>query len=240
MRKLLIAVIGLAVVGIGISVFVMLNLDEFVKEAIQTFGSEATKTEVSVAEVKLALDSGKASIIGLNVSNPDGFSNSNIFELGMISTQIDTNTLNQNPIMIDKVIISAPSVLYEINKSGRSNVDVLKNSMARAGSRADGDSGDHKDDLRMIIRTLIIEKSSVKVHIAALGDSGRGVNLPTITMADVGKKSGGVTSVELARILASRLLDGVASSVARLNADQHPGKSADTFKNSVLDKAGIK
>ncbi|MCF7821790.1 MAG: hypothetical protein K9M17_05030 [Mariprofundaceae bacterium] len=237
MRKVLIAVIGFAVVGIGTTIFVMLNLDEFVKDAIETYASEATGTQVNVAEVKLALESGQASIIGLKVSNPEGFSDSNIFELGMISTQIDADTLNQNPIMIDEVVISAPSVLYEINRSGRSNVDVLKGNLPRTEGHAE--NGDHEDDLRMIIRTLVIEGAKVKVRIAALNGAEQTVNLPKIEMSDIGEKSGGVTSVEIAGIISSKLLDATNSSVARSNAGSELGKSVDTLKKNILDKAGL-
>ncbi len=240
MRRVLIAVIGLAVVGIGITVFVMFNLDEFVKDAVQSFASEATGTPVNVAEVKLELDSDRASIIGLKVSNPNGFSDSNIFELDMISAQIDTATLNQNPIIINEVVISGPSVLYEINRSGRSNVDVLKSNLAQSNSRADSNSDDPEDGLRMVIRKLTIEGGRATVQIKALGGRKQTVTLPTIELSDIGEKSGGVTSVEVTRILSSKILEAVSSSLTRLNTGQHPGESVDTFKKNILDKAGAK
>jgi hypothetical protein len=149
MKKTVVIVGGLAVVVLGTLFLVWSNLDGLVKGAIQSFGSEATKTRVTVSDVKLSLETGKARISGLNVSNLDGFSDPNIFELGMISIKIDTSTLNQNPIVIDEIIISAPSVIYEINKSGTSNVEVLKSNLAQsAGSSADsGGSGSGGDEL---------------------------------------------------------------------------------------------
>jgi len=126
MKKILIGVAGLAIVIAGGLAFVWSNLDGIVKDSIQTYGSQATQTEVRVAGVKLELEAGKAAISGLTVANPAGFSDPNIFELGNIVTKIDVSTIRQNPIVIDEIIISAPVIVYEINKSGLSNVDVLK------------------------------------------------------------------------------------------------------------------
>ncbi len=243
MNKAMIGVGGLAVVVIGTLFLVWTNLDGLVKGAIQSFGSEATKTRVTVSDVKLSLETGEAKISGLNVSNPDGFSDPNIFELGMISTKIDTSTLNQNPIVIDEVIIYAPSVVYEINKSGTSNVDVLKNNLAQSTASADSggssaDSGSGGDELKMIIRKLVVEGGKAKVRIAALGDAQQIVNLPKIQLTDVGKKSGGATAAEVAQIISSKLLGNVKTSVAALGVGKYLGKPADMFKNGVLDKAG--
>ncbi|MDT8376523.1 MAG: hypothetical protein RQ867_07255 [Mariprofundaceae bacterium] len=219
-RKIVLAIIGFAVVGIGTSIYVMMNLDEFVKEAIQTLGSEAIGTQVSVTEVKLALESGETSIIGLNVSNPDGFSGQHIFELGMISSNMNPDTLNQNPLIIDEVTISAPFILYEINQSGMTNVDALTNSLAQSNSRTDNNSGDNEDGLRMIIGKLIIEEGRVSIRTTAPGDTGQVATLPAIEIFDIGKTGGGVTPVELARILASTLLDHVKSTVTRPDTEQ--------------------
>jgi hypothetical protein len=239
MKKVLIGIVALVVLLVGGLVLVYSNLDSIVKDAIQTYGSEATKTTVSVADVNLELGEGKAKISGLKVGNPAGFSDPNIFELGMISTKIDTSTINQNPIVIDEIIISALSVVYEINKSGTSNVDVLKKNL---GGGASGGSetaaSDGGEELKMVIRKLVVEGTSAKVRIAALGNKEQSVKLPRIQLTDVGKKSGGATAAEVAQILSSKLLSNVKGSVAKLGVNQYLGKSADTFKKQALEKAG--
>jgi hypothetical protein len=239
MKKVLIGIAALSVLVVGGLVFVWSNLDSIVKDAIQTYGSEATKTTVSVAEVKLTLESGEAKITGLKVGNPAGFSDPNIFELGMISAKIDISTITQNPIIIDEIIISAPAVVYEINQAGVSNVDVLKKNLG-AGSGGGGKSAASSsggEELKMVIRKLVVEGTSAKVRIAALGNKEQSVKLPRIQLTDVGKKSKGATAAEVAQILSSRLLANVKTSVAKLGVDQYLGKSADAFKKQALEKA---
>ena len=239
MKKILIGVAGLAIVIAGGLAFVWSNLDGIVKDSIQTYGSQATQTEVRVAGVKLELEAGKAAISGLTVANPAGFSDPNIFELGNIVTKIDVSTIRQNPIVIDEIIISAPVIVYEINKSGLSNVDVLKKQLGiSAGESSAKGSNNAGDELKMIIRKLIVEGGKAKVRIAALGDAEQTVNLPRIELTDVGKQSGGATAAEVAQLLTSRLLGNVKGSVAALGVNKFLGKSADAFSKGAKGAMG--
>ncbi|MCF7821473.1 MAG: hypothetical protein K9M17_03405 [Mariprofundaceae bacterium] len=234
MKKMLIGVAVLLVIAVGGLVYVWSNLDSIVKGAIETYGSEATKTTVSVAEVKLELGEGKATISGLKVGNPAGFTDPNIFELGMISTKIDTSTVNQNPIIIDEIIISAPAVVYEINKSGLSNADALKKNLgAGSGGGKSSASSGGGEDLKMVIRKLVVEGTTAKVRIAALGNMEQSVKLPRIVMTDIGKKGGGATSAEVAQKLSSKMLGNVTGAVSKLGVDKYLGKSADLFKGAA-------
>jgi len=238
MKKVLVGVAALAVIVVGAVFFLLSNLDGIVKDAIQIYGSEATKTQVVVRDVKIKLEAGEGSITGLNIGNPAGFSDPNIFELGNISTKIDISTIRQNPIVIDEIIISAPKVVYEINKSGVSNADVLKKNLGAGGDSNASSAADDDVAVKMIIRRLVVEGTSAKVRIAALGDQQQSVSLPKIVMRDIGQKSGGATAAEVAQQLSSKLLGNVKGSVAKLGVDKYIGKSADAFKAQALDKIG--
>jgi len=235
MKKVLIGVgvlLALFVVGV---VYVWSNLDAIVKEAIQTYGSEAIKTEVRVDTVKLELEQGKAMIGGLTVANPAGFTDPFIFSLGEISTKVDINSLNQNPIIIDQILIKAPAVAYEINKQGVANADVLKKNVGGGGGKSETSaSSSGGDELKMIIRKIVIEGTSAKVRIAAL-DKEQSVNMPKIIMTDVGKKSGGATALEVAKQISDKMLGNLKGSVAKIGVSQYLGKSADDIK-AQMDK----
>jgi hypothetical protein len=236
MKTFLIGVgIVLAVIVAGLF-YVWTNLDNIVKTAIVNYGSEATKTAVRVQGVKIDLRDGKATITGLTVANPKGFTDPYIFSLGMISTKIDTSTLNKNPIVIDEIDIQAPAVAYEINKSGVANVDVLKKNLG-VGSGGGSASSSNGKQLKMIIRKIVVEGSSAKVRIAAL-NKVQTVTLPRIVMTDVGKKSNGATAAEVAQQLSGKMLANVQSSVAKIGVNQYLGKSADTIKQQMQKNLG--
>jgi len=222
MKKVVIGAVALFVILAGVIFFVWSSFDEIVKTAIETYGSEAIGTPVRVAEVKIRLESGEGSISGLRVGNPAGFRAANIFELGMIRTKINTDTVMQNPIVIDEIVIRSPTVFYEINKAGVSNVDVLKKNISRAGGGA-AKQGDG-EELKMVIRKLVVEDGKVMVRIAALGKEEQTVTLPPIRLTDVGRKSGGVTAMEVAQILSGKLVKNVQGSVAVLGVKRFLGK----------------
>lgn len=234
MKKMLIGLGVLIVIVFVAFFFVWKNLDAIVKTAIETYGSEATKTAVHVASVKLDLKEGKATITGLSVANPKGFTDPNVFELGRISTRVDTASLNKNPIVIDEIHISAPAVVYEINRSGVSNVEVLKKNLGMGGGSQASSSGSER---KMIIRKIIVDGSSAKVRIAALNRE-QSVSLPRIVMTDVGAKSGGATAAEVARQLSDTMLANVKGSVAKIGVDKYLGKSADAVKAEMQKHVG--
>jgi len=235
MKKFLIGVTGLIFVVAGGLFFVWSSLDGIVKGAIETYGSEATKTAVRVGDVNITLEAGEGKVTGLRVGNPEGFADKNIFELGMISTRIDTATVTQNPVIIDEIIIRSPVVYYEINKSGVSNVDMLKKNLGQTGG-GNASKGSGGEGVKMIIRKLVVEGGKASVKVAALGNKEQSVSLPRILLTDVGKKSGGATAAEVARILSARLLKNVQSSVMKIGMRKYLGKSSDLFKGGILDK----
>jgi len=223
MKKVAIGAVALLVVLAGVIFFVWSSFDEIVKTAIETYGSEAIGTPVRVADVKIRLESGEGSISGLRVGNPAGFHAANIFELGLIRTKINTDTVMQNPIVIDEIVIRSPAVFYEINKTGVSNVDVLKKNLGKAGGGAAAEKSGG-EELKMIIRKLVVEDGKVMVRIAALGKKEQTVTLPPIRLTDVGKKSGGVTAMEVAQILSKRMVKNVQGSVAVLGVKRFLGR----------------
>lgn len=241
MKKVGIGVAALLVIVIAGLAYVWSSLDSIVKDAIQTYGSQATKTEVSVADVKIKLGSGEGAISGLNVGNPKGFTDPNIFQLGLISTKIDTSTVTKNPVVIDELIIRDPAVFYEISKAGVSNVDALKKNLgagSSSGKESKASEESSGEQVKVIIRKLVVEGGKAKVLIAALGGKEQIVTLPAIRLTDVGKKSGGVTALEVAQILSNAMLKNVKGSVARIGVNQYLGKSAESFTKGALDKAG--
>jgi len=239
MKKLMIGLVVVLLVVAGGLFFVWSSLDGIVKTAIETYGSEATQTQVSVADVKLKLEDGAGSISGLNVGNPSGFTDSHIFKLGSISTKIDTATVTENPVVIDELIISAPQVFYEINKAGASNLDALKKNLGPLSdsSASSSEKPASGDELKMVIRKLVVEKGQASMRIAALGDKQQSVSLPRIQLTDVGKKSGGATALEVAQVLSNAMLKNVQGAVMGAGVQQYLGKSADELKKNLNKQA---
>lgn len=225
------ALIGIAVLFtliLGVSYFAAGSLNKLVKGAIEVYGSDASGSRVIVGNVKITLETGEGVVTDLQVRNPAGFTDRDIFKLSNISIKLDTDSLMDNPVVIDELKIRAPTIYYEIDGSGTSNVDVVKKHLSSGAS-----GGSSNDEFKMVIRKLVVEEGRASVKIAALGGQEQSVKLPSIQLTDVGKKSGGATAAEVARLLSSELLKNTNKSVASLGVDKYLGKPADMLKQSA-------
>ena len=118
--------IVLLAIGGGVY-YVYSNLGMFVEQAIETLGSEAAGVAVRVDSVDLDLAAGRATILGLTVANPPGYEGPYAFALGHITVDIDIDSLQEmNPIILDEIRVEAPEIYFDMNKAGKSNLDVIK------------------------------------------------------------------------------------------------------------------
>lgn len=243
---------GLVGIIIVATIYLWSSLDSLVETAIEKYGSQATRTNVEVAGVKLALTSGEGSIKGLQVANPAGFSHKNIFTLGEIGVAIDPKTVTNDVVVINKILIQAPQVFYEINDKGKSNVDALKSNLQQASSGNTDKAADSEtsgEQVKLIIRKLIIDKGEIDARIAALGKKeDLSTNLPRIELNDLGKKSGGATPEKVAEEIINVLIKKTGSAVADLGVQKYLGSTADEAKaklkaqatEAIEDKVGDK
>lgn len=238
-RKVLIFAGALAIVIAAALIFIWTNINGLVKAAIERYGSEATKTAIRVSSVSIHLASGKGVIAGLTVANPFGFSSPYVFRLGTISARIDPATVTTHPIVIDEIRISDSQVVYEINTSGTSNIGVLKKNIegykANAPRKAQGEQKTQGEDMKFIIKKLVIESGRIDVRVAALGDKPKIVSLQRVELTDIGKP-GGASPSQLAQQVLTALVEDVGREVAQAGTERYLEKGIDRAVKRLLDK----
>jgi len=231
-RSLGIGVLVLLVAVIGAVFYVLSSLDSIVATAIEKVGSEVTGTPVRVSSVNIDLKSGQGAINELRVANPQGFSAPDAFTLGGISTKIDLASIGKDPVIIDEITVQSPHVVYEINKSGKSNVAVLEDSIAQstgsAGAKTEPEAGSGPG---LVIRRLVIDSGQIDARVAALPDKDLSAKLARIELTNVGADQGGASAAQVAEKITTALLKGVAPAVASLGLNQYLGKSRDQIKD---------
>ena len=240
MKKLSIIIAVLLAIVIGAGVFLFSSLDGLVKAGIEKAGTQVTQTKVSVGGVKLTLSSGQGTISNLEVDSPAGFSRKQIFTLGEVTVAVDPKTITDKVVVIDKVLIKAPQIFYEINDKGDANVDVLKKNVEQATAKlqsSDKSSDSSGEEVKLIIRKFVIEGAEVDARIAALGGKDISANLPRIEFNDLGKKSGGATAGEIAEKVVNVLISKTTKAIADKGLQQYLGKSADEAKAELERKA---
>lgn len=240
MKKVLIGFGVLLVLIIGGVVVLYSNLGDVIKEAIQRFGSEATQAIVIVDNVDLDVTNGKTSLSGFVVGNPAGFKTDSAFELGNVAVQVDTSSLDSDTIVIKTVQIDGPKITYELG-NGEANVDAIKRNVdtyakqfsSGESSTSSQDSGPQK---KIIIERLTITDGSVNVSAPFLDGKPLGTSLPTITLTDIGKDSGGATPAEVIKRVINAMTSSVGGAISGLNLDDM-AKQAKAKAQEAIDKA---
>ncbi|MEE8445517.1 MAG: hypothetical protein V3S44_09220 [Alphaproteobacteria bacterium] len=217
-----IAVGTLVVVLVVVFMFLLSSLDGLIEAAVEKFGSEATRTRVTLNNVDISPTSGTGTMSGLFVGNPKGYKTKSAFELGSISVKIDISTITSDVILIKEIVITKPVVTYELGPGGN-NIDVIKKNVnAYAGAerkqqkgkgKSAGDGGGGK---KLIIEHLYIRGGTVNVSSAMLKGKKLSSGLPTIHLRNIGKKKGGASPGEVVEKIIGSISRSVTKSVSSL------------------------
>lgn len=227
------AAVVLALV-VGIAVFVFSSLDSLVKTAIEKVGSEVAGVPVTVSEVKISLSDGKASIKGLAVGNPKGFTTPKAMSFGEIAVAIDTGSVTGNPVVIKDITVASPEITVELGEKG-SNLDVIQANIAGKGGKSGGEASSSSssssggEEKKLVIDRLALTNGTVRLA-TALPDVQSSAKLGDIVLTGIGRKSGGASASEVAE----QLLDAVAKSAVKSAKNLGVGNLVD----GVAKKAG--
>lgn len=237
MRKIILIAVALVVVAIGAGVaYLASNLDSIVKKVIETAGTETAGVKVSVGDVKISLSEGKATIAGLTVANPSGFSSAHAFKLGAITVALDTGSLTGNPIVIKDITVAAPDVTYELGADGGSNIDAIQRNVAAktAGSGGDTPAPAAKgEEKKLVIDRLVISKGTVTLATAVPGVKGS-ATLTDIVLTGIGRKSGGTSAADVAK----QVLNALTKSALSAGKSMGIGNVGEVLKGAVPGDVG--
>ncbi|MBC8338620.1 MAG: hypothetical protein ISR51_02450 [Rhodospirillales bacterium] len=232
---------ALIVVVVGVSVFLLSNLDGLIKDAVEKVGSDATQAKVSLNDVSISIKSGSGSMSGLTVGNPKGFKTPSAFALGGISITLDTASIGKDPIVIKEVAITKPQVTYELGAGG-SNVDAIQKNV-NAYAKQFGSGGSAKKEgakkesegPKIVINHLYIRGGEISVSAAFLKGKALTTPLPDVHLKDIGKEKKGASPAEIAEKIIGTLTKGAGSAVGALNLDAMM-KGAEDAAKAIQDK----
>lgn len=215
MKKIL---VGLGVVVILIAggvVLLLSNLDSLVKTAIETYGSEAVGSQVSVGSVEINLTEGTAAIYDFSVANPPGFSDQAMMSFSEVSVAIDLDTIGEEIIGINSIIARSPYVLYE-SANDTTNVDTVSARFAGDGEATETSSDAEESEVELRITNILIENIQARMEGDGIPDLN--INLGDISLQNLegtpeeiaGQIMGPVTR-QISSNAASALLEATAT-----------------------------
>lgn len=215
MKKSRILLLLLLIIAAGVTWLWFNNpLNALIEAGIEKYGSEMTQTRVTVSRVKLSPTDGQGALSGLSLGNPRGFKADHAFKTDRIEVTIEPATLTDDVILIHKILIAAPDIVYEKNDSG-TNFEAIQRNVEQylgSGKKPDDKKADKKAGKKMIIESLVIR--DIKVNYNGMLD----LSLPDIELRNIGKKNGGATSAQvvsaIVKELNTRLMIALAKTAA--------------------------
>ncbi|MFT7472081.1 MAG: hypothetical protein ACI8XU_001978 [Kiritimatiellia bacterium] len=217
-KKILISVVFLLLLAGGGLFF---YLDSIVKSGIQIVGSSVLGTAVTVDSVSISPLSGRGSISGLRVENPEGFESQYAFELDSVLVSIDVNSVFTDAAEIESIVIMQPIITYE-TKITSDNIRTLLDNLDE-GDAASGDPESAEDSgQQIIIREFRMVDSQLN-FVSALVSAP--ITLADIEIRDIGAEGGSSSAANAVRVVLQELVTSI------LNSEDLPG--LDGLRESV-------
>jgi hypothetical protein len=236
--------IGAAVIVIVIAVILILgisNLGPIITKAVNTYGPEITKTEVRLGGADISIFSAEVNLRDFYLGNPRGFESPKAMSVRSIHVNVDESTLTKDTIIIDRIQVMAPEIVYE-NLGDTDNFRAILNNVKKSADMADKRAAGEKPEkqghgMKLLIRNFIVQDGMVNLSIAALGEEESvSAALPDIYLTDLGKEKGGASPEEIFEIVLALLYEQITSSAVTdiLNKElKEYGLSVETLDKDV-------
>ena len=217
MKKLMKILLGVVVVLVVVLLVGVLTLPFTIGPVVRTAavlgGPVALGVPVSVGDVKLRPLLGVLTISQVKVGNPEGYSKNKAFAVEKVEIGLKTSSLFSDTIEITKIQIDAPAISYE-SKDGKSNFDTM---LANAKKNAEEQKAKKPNERRSTRKVIIDEFSlnSGKVSVTSGLTLGKAmmIPLPSVTVRDIGKASGGASFVDALTEVINGILGGLTQAV---------------------------
>jgi hypothetical protein len=221
-KIILLILAGLAVLAVAAVFIFVQNLDAMVKSAIEKYGSEAAGTTVRVQTVRIELESGRGSLLGLTVANPTGFSSERIFSLGEIVLALDPASLPSDLPVVKEIRIDAPTFRYEVNAQAQTNLGAIKQNLKRfsAGrSQPSRPAAEKSEERRLLVKRLTIAGGQGTLDLTAVGGKTLTAKMPPVTLTDIGGRQG-LPPAALGEAILAALIKNLEQTAARQGVEQ--------------------
>ena len=127
MKKIGIILLAILIVG-------YFGFNMAAKSAIETLGTKAVGSKVSLSTIRISPFSGSVTLRGLEVASPEGFEADKMISLGEIAVNMDVGSIFSDTITIQEINIVAPEITYEMTLKG-SNINALKKNIANNNTK---------------------------------------------------------------------------------------------------------
>jgi uncharacterized protein involved in outer membrane biogenesis len=221
-------------VAIGLAVFIAIlivgalvlhsSLGAIITQAVKTAGPKIIQAKVNLDETVIDATTGKGSMHGLLIGNPEGFKTKSAFKIDKVEITLDTDSITSDIVVIKEINIQAPEITYELGGNG-SNIDAIQRNVAAfvkkyAGtSESKEKSAPKKSRTRMVIDHVYVKGAKLNVSATLLGGKSMTITLSDIHLQDIGKKENGATSGEVVETIIDAVNKAVHKAINPLHLE---------------------
>jgi uncharacterized protein involved in outer membrane biogenesis len=193
MKKLLLIGAGLIVIVIIVLVIGLSKLGPVIKTAVNTYGPQLTKTELSVGDVGISLLSGKVELKDFLLGSPRGFTSPEAMNVGKIFIDIDPKSITKDTIVIHTIEVIAPSITYEKKRRTDNFKTIINNVNSYTGPSEPKQEAATKETSsepgkKIRIEDFILKQGTVTLATTLKGGKSIKAQLPDIHLKNIGGK----------------------------------------------------
>lgn len=168
------------------------SLNDYIKNQIETVGTQVTEQTVSVKAVEIKLTSGAGSILGINLANPKTYSQPNAFSLGEMTLDINLESLTSSPIIIDAIVIKSPEAFVQFTQTGGSNIQDILDAIERNTPKGDASAVDTEQgtEPKIKVSKIVLAGTALTLDLSAFGNKEHSATLPDIILNNIGGDAG--------------------------------------------------
>lgn len=207
MKKLIGKLVLLAVLLlVGGVVLFMLSPAKMIRKGITSYGPKVTKTSIEVSEIDLSFFSGRGTIKGLKIGNPEGYRSESAVVIPVATIAIRPTTLFKGKLVIRSIEIESPQITYEA-KLGGSNLAQIQENIDEFVGKVKGLTGRSSEQKstdkkpsggkKIQVDEIVIRNAKVKIAFTLFGGKGANLILPEIRLTNLGQGEEGVTGPEV-------------------------------------------
>ena len=230
MKKFLIILIIIVALIVGGGVALLSSVNTLLVKAVNTYGPELTQTSVHLDKADISFLDGKGTLQGLTIGNPVGFKGKDAFSLDTIYAELDTGTLTDDVVIIQRIEMVAPRILYERTLTSDNIQTLIRNIKAATQSGSSkpdaAQSTSQAGSTRVVIKELIIRDGTISIILPGISKP-LSLTLPEIRLQNIGEEQGSTTIADVTVLILQRISDTVLHS-AKLTE----GKAGDLVRET--------
>lgn len=212
MKKLFIITGSLLAIFIIFMLVLFLSINSIVKSGIEEIGTEMTGTAVTVESVSISPFSGKGTISGFRVANPNDYRQDYAFQTDDFYIELNPWSLFSDEIVVHEIIITSPSIYVE-QKLPQNNINDL---LRHIRNIADFETTDKE----MVIKKFLLTGATVDLYTEVGGERSASVEISAVELHDLGRGGGQQAIEEVIREIAEDIADAALRGAVQSGGEQ--------------------